>query len=96
LTAAASGQYAYEVRGARHALFTGALLEALRNADRNGNGLIELSELVAYVQDRVPKLAAQAGGTGRSFTAVFTQVGVSQTPRFGSRGEDFALVNRLP
>ena len=91
LTAAASGQYAYEVEGAPHALFTGAILDALRNADTNGDGLIELSELVAYVQDRVPKLAAKAGGAARTFNGIE----VKQTPRFGSRGEDFALVRRL-
>jgi hypothetical protein len=94
LTAAAAGQFAYEVRGARHALFTGAVL-ALRNADTNSEGLITISALVAYVQDRVPKLAAQVGSKFRSFTAVSNRVEVNQTPRFGSRGEDFPLVRRL-
>ena len=63
--------------------------------DTNGDGLIQLSELVAYVQDRVPTLAGQAASTARTFTAVSKAVEVQQTPRFGSRGEDFPLVRRL-
>ena len=82
LTAAAAGQFAHEglisSSGARHGVFTWAVLDALRNGDTNGNGLIELSELVRHVQSVVPKVAAgvvpgrnsragarQAGGTVR-------------------------------
>jgi hypothetical protein len=97
LTAAALGQFAYEGliarSGNRHGLFTYALLDALRSADTNGNGSIELSELVTHVQALVPKLAANLGGSGRSAFAV--PLGLQQTARFGSRGEDFALVSRL-
>jgi hypothetical protein len=55
LTASASNQSAYEdsldrIR-VRDGLFTWALLRPLRNGDRNNNGLIELSELVAYVRE---------------------------------------------
>lgn len=99
LTAAALGQFAYEGligrSGNRHGLFTYAVLDALRSGDTNGNGLIELLELVAHVQKLVPKLAAELGGTGRSAFALPRPPGVEQSARFGSRGEDFTLVNRL-
>ncbi len=50
LTAAATGKPAFEgYKG--HGVFTWALLDALRNGDLNGNGAIELSELVVHVQD---------------------------------------------
>jgi WD40 repeat protein len=103
LTAAALGQGALEGRIAgssdRHGLFTWAILQALRNADRNGNGTIELSELAAYVQDAVPELAAALGGAGRAAAAVPRSAGTEdsgQTARFGSHGEDFTLVQKLP
>lgn len=94
LTAAASGQYAHEGiiagSGDRHGVFTWALLDALRNGDRNGDGLIELSELVRHVQSIVPKIAE-----GLARAAIAEPVLGVQTPRFGSRGEDFPLVRRL-
>ena len=74
-------------------MFTWAVLDALRNGDINGNGLIELSELVIYVQSVVPKIAAKMGGTGRATTARATDN--RQTARFGSRGEDFVVARRL-
>lgn len=99
LTAAALGQFAFEGliagSGNRHGLFTYAVLEALRSGDTNGNGSIELSELVAHVQMLVPKLAADLGGAGRTASSVVTQPGTQQSARFGSRGEDFALVGSL-
>jgi Caspase domain len=56
LTAAAEGKPAFEgYKG--HGVFTWALLDALKNGDRNGNGYIELSELVAHVQDQVQRSA---------------------------------------
>jgi uncharacterized caspase-like protein len=42
-----------------HGIFTWTLLDALRKGDRNGNGLIELSEIVARVRAKVPALAAK-------------------------------------
>lgn len=97
LTAAAAGQFAYEgligATGQRHGVFTWAVLEALRKGDTSGNGTIELSELVAYVQSAVPKVAAELGGRGRS--VVSEPVQGKQTARFGSRGEDFGVVQRL-
>jgi uncharacterized caspase-like protein len=101
LTAAALGQFANEGlvarSGDRHGLFTWALLDALRNGDTNHNGTIELSELVSHAQTLVPKLAGELGGTGRTAIAVGGSTAVDrQTARFGSRGEDFVLVQRLP
>lgn len=99
LTAAASGQFAHEgligQAGARHGVFTWALLDALRNGDTSGNGWIEVSELVSHVQGIVPKLAADLGGMGRAATAVRKPVFGEQAARFGSRGEDFVLTQRL-
>jgi WD40 repeat protein len=99
LTAAAQGQFAYEgliVRpGVRHGFFTWALLDALRNGDTNHNGMIELSELIAHVQTLVPKLARELGGSGRTAIAVAGSTPFDQTPRLGSRGEDFSIVHRL-
>jgi WD40 repeat protein len=94
LTAAATGKPAFEgYKG--HGVFTWALLDALRNGDRNGNGSIELSELVAHVQDLVPKLSAELKGRGRAAIAVRGSTGDRQSARFGSRGEDFVLTQRL-
>lgn len=107
LTAAALGQFAYEGviarSGDRHGIFTWAVLDALRNGDTSANGEIELAELVAHVQTMVPRLAAELGGSGRTATGIGgSTIAVSaapppdrQTARFGSRGENFALVKRL-
>jgi len=99
LTASAIGQFAHEGviagTGSRHGVFTWALLDALRNADTNSNQLIELSEIVRHVQGAVPKLAAKFGGGGRAAYKVRRPVLGEQMPRFGSRGEDFAVVRRL-
>ena len=97
LTAAAEGQFAHEgvigSSGAKQGIFTWAILDALKHGDRNGNGKIELSELVAHVQSEVPALAARLGGQGRSATA--TPVFGRQSARFGSRGGDFSLVEKM-
>jgi uncharacterized caspase-like protein len=97
LTAAAAGQFAYEglvgPSGEHHGIFTWAVLDALRKGDANRNGTIELSELVAHVQDTVPKIAAKMGGRG--LVRVSEPVRDRQSARFGSRGEDFAVAQRL-
>jgi WD40 repeat protein len=94
LTAAASGKPAFEgYKG--HGVFTYAVLDAIKNADTNGNGAIELSELVAHVQSLVPKISAELNGTGRAAVAVRGSAGHTQSARFGSRGDDFPLVQRL-
>jgi WD40 repeat protein len=92
LTAAAEDKPAFEgYQG--HGVFTWALLDALKNGDTNGDGYIELSELVAHVQDQVPKIATKLNGRGRVVVRRSTRDW--QSPRFGSRGEDYALVRRL-
>ena len=95
LTAAAAGQFAHEGviagTGRRRGLFTWAVLDALKNGDTNGDGYIQLSELVAHVQNVVPSLAH---GLARAVTQSEPVAGV-QTPRFGSTGEDFAVVRRI-
>lgn len=98
LTAAASGKPALE-GFENHGVFTWALLDALRRGDTNGNGTIELSELVAHVQHVVPKISADLQGIGRAAIATTrssSPVAAPQSARFGSRGEDFSLVGRLP
>jgi WD40 repeat protein len=94
LAAAAEGKPAFEGYEG-HGVFTWSLLNALKNGDRNGNGTIELSELVAHVQEQVPKLAAKLDGRGLAAIAVRGSVGDVQSARFGSRGEDFVLTRRL-
>jgi uncharacterized caspase-like protein len=95
LTAAAEGKPAFEGHEG-HGVFTWSLLDALRNGDRNGNGTIELSELVAHVQDQVPKISAKLHGRGRAATAARGVLDAYQSARFGSRGEDFAIVRQVP
>ena len=82
LTATAAGQFAVEGYNG-HGVFTFAVLDALRHADSNGNGTIELSELATHVQSLVPKLAPELDDP------------TIQQPRFGSRGEDFVIAGRL-
>ncbi len=95
LTAAAEGKPAFEGYEG-HGVFTWALLDASRHGDRNGNGTIELSELVAHVQDEVPKISAKLNGRGRAAVAARTSADNRQSARFGSRGDDFTLVRQLP
>jgi hypothetical protein len=97
LTAAATGQSAQEGEigqaGDKHGLFTWAVLDALRNGDRNGNGLIEFSELVGHVQNVVPNIAAKGGSRGRALASEAQWE--KQSARFASRGEDFVVARRL-
>jgi hypothetical protein len=88
LAAAAAGQSAYEgliaASGERQGVFTWAVLDALRKGDRNGNGTIELSDLVAHVQSAVPAAAANVRGRGQAVISVPDQ---KQSTRFGPNGE---------
>src|SRR5262249_6273775 len=98
LTAAAIGQAALGGRisqtGGRHGVFTWALLDALRNGDSNGDGVISLSELVRHVQSLVPQVAGKFIGAGAGVAAGGPSAG--QTARLGSRGEDFTFAQKLP
>ena len=69
------------------------MLDALRKATATATALIELSELVRHVQSVVPKIAADMGGAGRAATS--EPIFGKQAARFGSRGEDFAVAQRL-
>jgi hypothetical protein len=95
LTAAALGQFAKEGvltrTGERHGIFTWAIFDALRKGDFNGNGLIELSELVGHVQTLVPKLAQEMGGFARTTGSMSVSASERQTARFGSSGGDFVI-----
>ena len=63
LTAASGGKSAYEgYKG--HGVFTYALMEALHKGDTNNNGKIEVSELAAHVEKRVPELFAELKQSG--------------------------------
>jgi WD40 repeat protein/uncharacterized caspase-like protein len=43
-----------------HGVFTYALLDGLNAADTNGNGLIEVTELAGYIDQKVPDLSYEA------------------------------------
>jgi hypothetical protein len=89
LTAATEGQNASELGKLGHGIFTYALLDALHHAGTEGNGNIRVSDLAAYVQDRVPQVVA--GAEGRS-AIPRGAAGGGQSAYFGAPGSDFALV----
>ena len=83
-------------------MFTYALMEALHKGDTNNNGKIEVTELAAHVEKRVPELFAElkqngwvVKGAGRGAMRGATGDD-KQSAHFGSTGEDFAIVARLP
>ena len=92
LAAAAPGQSARassEVStGDGHGYFTRALLDAFALADKtenggNGNGVVELNELVSYVQTAVPRLAQPRAKAGEKHAVA--QLAPSQ-PKVETRG----------
>jgi len=104
LTAASPNRHAYEnYKG--HGVFTYALLEALRLGDTNNNGKIEVTELAAHIEKRVPEIFAELKQSGWIVKGLATapvtrsetgEEDKTQTAHFGSTGEDFSLVARLP
>jgi hypothetical protein len=88
LTAAASGKAALEgYQG--HGIFTWALLDALKNADTNGNHTIELSELAAHLQAEVPRRSAELRGESAEPNADRAAVNLSEpsdTARYAPSG----------
>ena len=102
LTAAWPDKDAYEdYKG--HGVFTYALMEALHQGDTNNNGKIDVTELAAHIEKRVPELFAELKANGwlvKGVTAVKARGGENepdkQTAHFGSTGEDFSIVARLP
>jgi hypothetical protein len=82
MTAAMEDQPAREgYRG--HGVFTFALLDALARGDRNDNGFLEVTELLAHVDGLVPEITDKVWR-------------VRQTPRSLFQGSDFALSHQLP
>ena len=65
-----------------HGVFTYALLDGLSGADRNGNGLIEVTELAGHVDGLVPEITQKA-------------FGIRQVPQMSIQGSDFALAKRI-
>ncbi len=92
VTAAAQGQSALEFHDIKHGIFTAALIDGLRNAHADQDGVIMLSSLVAHVQQLVPKLLDPKV---RETMLKRGSAGEEQTVRFGSRGEDFAVARRM-
>ena len=77
LTASTDTQPALE--GFRqHGLFTWTLLEAFAAADTDGDGEVEINELIGYVDERLPVLSEAA-------------FGYRQVPQYKSRGNIFPL-----
>lgn len=81
LTASTSDKPALEgYKG--HGVFTFALLDALANADRNANALIEVTELAAFVDQKVPLITEKA-------------FGLRQVPQMSIQGSDFPIAKRI-
>ena len=79
LTASEDAQYANEVGGLEHGMFTYAILEALGGtADGGGDAKVTVNELRTYVEDRVPELSEQYQGS-------------PQYPTSYSFGQDFPV-----
>jgi hypothetical protein len=102
LTAASGGKSAYEGYEG-HGGFIYALMEAMHQGETNGNSKIEVTGLVAHAGKRVPELFAElkaSGGVVKGVTPAPARRGEgrddTQSAHFGSMGEDFALVARLP
>jgi hypothetical protein len=65
-----------------HDVFTYALLDALEHADVNKNGLIEVSELADYIDQKVPDISFEA-------------FKLRQIPQRNIVGNNFALTNKM-
>src|SRR5882724_7243574 len=66
ITASGPNEVALEPADLGHGLFTYYLLEALSGkADRNGDGIVTVSELYPYVEDQVERRSRAAGGRQR-------------------------------
>jgi WD40 repeat protein/uncharacterized caspase-like protein len=64
-----------------HGVFTYAILDALDHADANKNGLIEVSELADYIDQKVPDIS-------------FDAFKLRQIPQRSIVGNNFALTNK--
>ena len=61
LAASSSHQMALEGE-AGHGVFTHAIIEGLKRADRNNNGMIEVGELADFVEELVPSITQRKWG----------------------------------
>jgi hypothetical protein len=61
-----------------HGVMTWAMLDALGQADANGNAMIEVTELAGWLDAKVPEISSAA-------------FGFRQVPQMSIRGSDFAL-----
>ena len=93
LTASNSG--ATETDKVGHGLFTHALIEALHHGEVDKDGYIQVSALARYVEDLVPKLAAELNGDKRAAIVIRGFASGQQAAHFGTTGGDFPLVRRL-
>lgn len=93
LTAAGLGQAALELSELGHGVFTSALIDSFYRGDANGDGVVSVSELVAHVQEMVPRLIKDPGV--RAEVMRRGTIGGTQSARFGGRGDDFLLVHSL-
>ena len=82
LSAALDNQPALEgYRG--HGVFTFAMLDALARWGRNGDGLLQVTELIQHVDDLVPEITFKMWHT-------------RQIPQSQFQGTNFALAKQLP
>ena len=82
LTASTGAQEAFEGHGG-HGVFTFALLDSLARGDLNGNGLIELAELIQHVDGLVPAITEKRWGA-------------RQFPQMDAYGANFPLARQVP
>lgn len=78
IASSGSKQFATEFDVLKHGVFTYALLEALSGKNDNGDKKITANELKLYMEERVPELTKQYGGT-------------AQYPTGRSNGQDFPI-----
>jgi WD40 repeat protein len=63
-----------------HGLFTYSFMEAAASGDRNGDHMVDLTEIIQFVDNRVPQIAMQAFGQ-------------MQIPQVRMQGANFPLMN---
>ena len=66
ISASGPNEVSLELPELGHGVFTYYLLEGLRGkADRNGDGVVTVSELYEYVEEQVERKVREAGGRQR-------------------------------
>ena len=72
LASSGSQQFATEFEDLHHGTFTFSLLEALDGKADRGDGQVTINEIKLYMDDRVPELTKQYGGTAQYPTSFIT------------------------